>query len=153
MGSFWVLIALASGPLVACARNQGEFTMESAAEKSRTLKWEGQADRAITGYLFVKLDRIEKDKGGLFGIKNSPSLAESLPDPRKLHGKVIRGKGNDPAEVTLHAPGGELPELKADDRVALALIGENACVRVLKVPADLPDDELAAWVEREAGRR
>ena len=121
--------------------------MTSAADM-KTLKWEWPDKRKPDSFLVVALTGVSKEGGGLFGIRRSPSLADTLPDARILEGRIAtRPPGGD--LVRLRAPGAEIPELHTADRVAFGLVGDRVCICVLRVPPELTDSELPKWLAEQ----
>jgi hypothetical protein len=104
------------------------------------LTWQGAAGRTPHSFLVLRIDSVSRDRGGLFGIRNSPSLADSFPDPT-----VIEASGPD-GRRRLRGPGAELPSgLARGDRVAVGLIDAGHFLCLLVPPTSLPDDAVAAW--------
>ena len=115
----------------------------AASSRSDPLQWQGAADRTPVRFIAMRVGGVEKDGGGLFGIRNSPSLAGALPDARIVEGAAI-GEAGGPIKV--RAPGGELPPgLGAGARVVLGMVDETHVICILAPPDDVADDALAAW--------
>ncbi|HUB48047.1 MAG TPA: hypothetical protein VMB73_23965 [Acetobacteraceae bacterium] len=127
----------------------GLLTMTSSSAAQTKLTWEWPAGRRTDRFLAVKLTRVAKEGGGLFGIRRSPSLADSLPDAKILEGSVMQGI-NTGEHVSLRAPGAELPRLAAGDRAAFGLVEDRICICVLQIPADITEDRLGAWLSRQS---
>jgi hypothetical protein len=124
-----------------------EATMSANPERTG-LRWEGRDNRVPDRFLVLRVQRVEKEGGGLFGLRRSPSLAENLPDATILEGEEIGPSGNG-ARVTLHLPGADLPPVNRGDRVVLGVVGENACICVLAPPSHLADDQVAGWASSQ----
>jgi hypothetical protein len=121
--------------------------MNFAAEP-KNLHWEGAADRQPGSFLIVILTNAAKEAGGLFGIRQSPSFADTLPDARVLEGRVEIGplSGN---SVRLRAPGAEIPDLHQGDRAAFGMVSDQACICVLLVPAGMTEERLPSWLAQQ----
>jgi hypothetical protein len=124
--------------------------MTSSIEPTN-LKWEWPGGREPDRFLAIGLTRVAKEGGGWFGIRRSPSLADSLPDATIIEGKVTSGmlRGS---PVRLRAPGAEIPQLHAGDRAAFGMIGDHVCVCVLIVPSTVTDADLPDWLARQTCR-
>jgi hypothetical protein len=123
------------------------MTMSFATEL-KTLHWEGAADRTPGNFLIVTLTDVAKEGGGMFGIRQSPSFADALPDARVLEGRVDTGPLRG-ATVRLRAPGGELPDLHRGDRAAFAMVSDQACICVVHIPTGMRDDQLPNWLAQQ----
>jgi hypothetical protein len=137
--------------LVLCilANTIGGLHTMAASTQPKNLKWEWPDGRKPDRFLAIGLTNVAKEGGGLFGIRRSPSFTDTLPDARVLEGKVATGPlGGSP--VRLRAPGGEIPGLSAGDRAAFGMIGDQVCICVLKVPAEVQDAQLADWTARQS---
>jgi hypothetical protein len=99
------------------------------------LKWEWPGDRAPDVRLVVAVEGLSEEGGGLFGLKRSPSLGDSLPDPVVLRGRVVGGEpGWVGRAVKLRLPRLELPEVRAGDKVDLEVLAGGTCISAAKVP-------------------
>lgn len=128
----------------------GLLTMALASSSTaRHLAWEWPAGRRTDRFLAVKLTEVAKEGGGLFGIRRSPSLADSLPNAMILSGVVVAGSGTGD-HVRLRAPGAELPSLATGDRAAFGLVDDRICICVLAVPAGIAADQLAGWLSHQS---
>jgi len=98
------------------------------------LKWEWPANRSIEHKLLVKVDDVTKQGSGLFGVKKSPSLAASLPDPYIIRGNVensdekLHGK-----TVLLVAPKLEIGNIHKGSYVVFGLVDSTTCACILPV--------------------
>ena len=98
------------------------------------LKWEWPANRSVEQKLLVKIDHIEKQGSGLFGVKQSPSLAASLPDPYILKGVIestdtkLHGKS-----VKLVAPKLEMGDIKEGSFAVFGLVNHTTCICIVPV--------------------
>ena len=108
------------------------------------LAWEGAAGLPPQRFLVLRVDSVEKDRGGLFGIRNSPSLAGSYPDATVITATGPAGKWR------LRGPGAELAGLTDGKRVVVGLVDDGHFLCVLLPPSDLPDSAVAGWA---AGQR
>jgi len=108
------------------------------------LVWQGTAGRKPDRFVLVEIETIAADRGGLFGIRQSPSIVGALPNAMMLRARaLIKGQAAD--TVQLRVPGAELPPLQAGDRAVLGLLGKTVCLCVLRPPSDLPEDDVASW--------
>ena len=121
----------------------------AASTEPANLQWEWPADRRPDRFLAVQLSDFHKEGGGWFGIRRSPSLANSLPDARILEGKVLNGPLTGHA-VRLRAPGGELPKLARGDRAAFGMVDDKTCICVLRVPANVAAPQLDEWLAQQS---
>ncbi len=114
-------------------------SMSHAADPS-ALTWQGAAGRTPQRFLVLRVDGVSKDGGGLFGIRQSPSIAGSFPDAT-----IIEASG-EAGRRTLHGPGAELPTgLATGTRIAVGLVDETHFISVLLPPASVSDESVPAW--------
>jgi hypothetical protein len=119
----------------------------AAPAHSEPLQWQGAADRSPSRFIAMRVGRIEKEGGGLFGIRNSPSLAGALPDARIVEGTPIGPRGG---AIKLRAPNGELPSgLASGARVVLGLVDDSHIICILAPPAETADEDLEAWAKTQ----
>ncbi len=119
------------------------------ADTSSQLGWEWRANRALEQRAGVRLTRIEKEGGGLFGIGRSPSLGGSLPDPRRVQAQVLAvdrpGQASAGTEIGFRIPNVELKGAKEGALVAIGVIGKNV-VCLSPAPAHVTETSLANWI-------
>jgi len=107
------------------------------------LRWEWPAARQPEIKLVVEIGSVKKAGQGLFGVKKSPSIAGSLPDPMQLMGEVASG----PTHLVGKSIQAVLPEVELGgagkgDFLAMGVLGESICICAKKVDsasADLDD--------------
>ena len=111
------------------------------------LKWEWPAGRKIESRLLVRVESIAPASRGLFGIKASPSMADTLPDATDVVAVVEVGPESLAGrKTTLRLPGVEAKKLGAGTRAAFGLVELNrTCVCVEQVPP-LNADEARRWI-------
>lgn len=112
----------------------GVFIMSCKADEEGIMKlnWEWAGDRSPDSTVGVEVTGIMAVKKGFFGIGQSPSIVDNLPDPVEMTGRVV-GQQNAGKPVTLIAPAAELPDgLKAGEVVELALVQESVCIGVTR---------------------
>ena len=98
------------------------------------LKWEWPANRPLTHKLLINVHSLEKQGGGLFGVKQSPSLVASVPDPFELKGVVIKADKPINAEnIALIAPKLEVENIKPGAYAVLGLVNDSTCVCIVPV--------------------
>lgn len=104
------------------------------------LKWEFPADREANEKLLVKIEKIKKESGGLFGTKKSPSLVDAFPEATRVSGvilsedKNIKGKS-----VELVLPGLELEGIAKNGFAMLGLVDTNTCICIKPVESESVD--------------
>lgn len=121
---------------------------EADMSSKSNLKWEFADGRKPERFIVARLDRIEKESGGIFGLRRSPSFADSLPDARILEGTAT-GPGAGGGAVSLRLPGPEVPSVRKGDRVAFGIVGANTCICVLAPPANVKDEQLPDWLSKQ----
>ncbi len=95
----------------------------------------------------ARVVKVERDSGGLFGIRNSPSMAGALPDPRVITATAL---GSDSGPLRVRVPGGELSEeVVVGNRVVVGLVDEAHVICILTPPPSLPDEGLTAWAKTQ----
>jgi len=115
------------------------------------LRWEGAAGRQPEGKLLVQVQELKAAGQGLLGqLENHPSLARSIPEPVDINASVLRYTGSwSGSSVSLRYSRYELPDGAVNDRFALALIGQEVCICLARVPSSVAeaalDDWLAQW--------
>jgi hypothetical protein len=123
---------------------------ETGRNGELALMWQWPAGRAIEHKMLVRLERLDVERRGFPGVRNSPSLAGSLPDPHILTGTVVHG----PVEwrgslITLRLPGTEVAGLTTGGMVAIALLDDGrVCVCIAPAPEGTSAEQslwLAGW--------
>jgi hypothetical protein len=136
---------------VSDARSVEGQTPMSIAARPKTLAWGFSETGKPSGFVAMRVESVAKEKRGLFGILNSPSVAGWLPDAHVISGKRI---GADRSMISARVPGPELPAgLGAGARLVLAL-KDGDTVMCLLMPTDaVTDDALLSWAEtQDCGR-
>ncbi len=106
------------------------------------LKWEWPADRTIEDKIVVKIKSIKKEGGGFFGLKKSPSLANSFPGPVIVTGSIENSNGSIQGKVVeVTVPQLEISGITEGDYAMLGLVETGICVCIVKV--DSPDTDLS----------
>ncbi len=97
------------------------------------LRWEWPAERQAQIKLMMTVEKTKAADQGLFGIKKSPSLAGSLPDPVEVTGVITKGDATlINKSVRLVLPKMELGETGAGDNLLLGVINNNICICIKK---------------------
>lgn len=91
-----------------------------------TLRWEWKAGRVPSKSIAAEIVSIEKASTGFLGARNSPSIADSLPDPIIV---TFKSRNAD-KHYTLKMPKIEIGQFKQGDEVALDLVDPNICIAV-----------------------
>lgn len=135
-------IALLALGWTGSASSLGEKPPMSLTNRSEPLEWEGAADRKPTLFAPIKVLGVKKERGGLFGLRNSPSMEGFQPDSHLIEGTLLQGGG----KVRLSLPGSEVPAgLASGARAVLGLVDADHVICVLLPPAEVTDDALATW--------
>lgn len=113
--------------------------------------WEWPAGRSVQVALLVQIRRIEPARKGFLGIRHSPSLAGSLPDPHEILGTIVHGPapflGRD---IFLRLPGTEAEDLTVGGIAALGLIENGGiCVCIAAAPEGSLEEQ-QTWIENWA---
>jgi hypothetical protein len=119
--------------------------------QDRTLNWEYPADRDPGQFLLVRIDDAEKEGGGIFGIRRSPSLAGAMPDAMNWTGTIVDGESSGD-RVHIRVPGEDVPSVHKGDRVALGIVEGTTCICVLVPPANLDLAQARAWLAGQSCR-
>ena len=106
------------------------------------LEWEWPAERQLENRVLVRVNEIKPEGNGLFGLKSSPSLATSFPEPTVLTGFIVKGgEVINGKEVELVLPKVELEQLKVGQLAMLGIVNSNICICVKKVESESEDLE------------
>lgn len=93
--------------------------------EDRVLKWQWPDERTADSALIATISSVDEPSSGFFGIKKSPSLVNSLPDPISIVAQIEDKSAN---TVQLTLPKFELANAKVGDRIIFGLIGEEICI-------------------------
>jgi hypothetical protein len=138
-----------------CREVSGQFAAAAkAGGGALELTWQWPAERSIETGLLVRVEAVRPTRRRFMGVRNSPSLAGSLPDPHDVVGTVIHGpdafRGR---RITLRVPGAEVTEITAGAIVALGLVeGGRVCVCVEPAPTGTITESVT-WIETWACAR
>lgn len=104
------------------------------------LNWEWPADRQIEQRVLIKIDKMKEQGSGFFGIKKSPSLAASVPDPIVITGTVL---GDDTLiagkTVSVVAPKLEVESLSAGGFAVAGIVETDICICLIAVESASAD--------------
>jgi hypothetical protein len=90
------------------------------------LTWQWPAGRAVEVRLLVRIESVHRARRGFFGIRNSPSLAGSMPDPYDIIGIVVDGPhAFQNSTVELRVPGAETVGLEVGRLAVLGLLSNG----------------------------
>ena len=96
------------------------------------LRWEWPAERAIEDRILVKIDNVKAKGSGFFGIKNSPSLAGSLPDPVIVNGVVIDSDNKlNGKSIQVVAPKLEIENIKKGNYAMFGIVETSVCICII----------------------
>ena len=123
--------------------------MSNENGKKTELVWEWPANRSPQRTFIVKVENIKNYKAGLFGLKQSPSIASSLPDPKYLSGKIIAetNKTLKGREIGIVMPALEISGVSTGDLINLGLLNEDIAICASKLDSKLTDSELTDLVK------
>lgn len=108
------------------------------------LKWEWPADRQPEHKLVVAVTDVREADKGWFGIKRSPSLLGSLPDPITLKGTVVKGDANlKDKTVSLTLPKLEADEVRKGDVTAIGVLESSVCICIKRLQS--ADEDISNW--------
>jgi hypothetical protein len=119
------------------------------ADPVTRLGWEWRAERALEQRVGVRLTRVKRESGGLFGIGRSPSLGGSLPDAQVVRADVLAVDRPGPAEVgntiEFRIPKFELKGAESGTLVAIGIIGQNV-VCLAPAAAGVAASSFGSWL-------
>lgn len=115
----------------------------------REIALEGAAGRTPSGFLVLRLTRLEREGRGLFGLRQSPAMPDYVPDAHSAEGEVLLGAAAG-QKVHLRAPGAEFAGVAAGGLLALGMIDDRHCICILRPPAGMAPDAVAAWASGQA---
>lgn len=146
-GAAWAAAIVAALTIGQSFAGEGDKSMSGQAK----LGWEWRADRTLEQRAALRIERVVKERGGLFGIGRAPSLAGSLPDARRVAALVLTAQGEGPAvpggPLDFRIPGVELQGAEAGRVVGVGIIG-NAVVCLTPAPDGLSEEGLADWLAK-----
>lgn len=121
--------------------------MSQSNAGSAHYQWEWPADRKPTKRVLIKINKIEKQGEGIFGVKKSPSIASNLPDAMVLEGSIIKSDTQiSEQSIVLTFPKIEIPEINVGDKVALGLVDNEVCICADKLPDSIEESQEAEWL-------
>lgn len=122
--------------------------MQRSGKGIAELEWESAAGRQPTEKIVVRVDTVEPaDKGVLGSVSNHPSVARSMPSPMVLSGKVVvHGATFTASAAAVQYPKYELASVAPKDRVAMGLVAGSTCICLQRIPDEIGEQSLAAWL-------
>lgn len=113
------------------------------------LGWEWRAERPLEQRVALRLVKIEKEGGDLFGLSRSPSLGGSLPDAQRVQANVLAidrpGQVAVGGTIAFRIPKLELRGASEGALIAIGIIGRSV-VCLAPAPAEVTEDLLAGWL-------
>lgn len=138
-----ILTALGVVSLVFFTQMTGGRKIVSRHADAKLLLWQAALDRRPIHFLPIEVNKIKADKGGLFGIRQSPSLVGSFPDPQIIEGRILKESGD---RVQVRMPGMELPSgVERGQRLVLGLVDDTHVICLLRPSSGLSDRALVQW--------
>ena len=111
-------------------------------------RWEWPAGRTASNKLLVRVTDVSKQSQGLFGLRKSPSIGDSYPDPMVLTGQIIAALPHPgTGDVQLALPAVELGGAQTGSMVALGLIDDGVVICLQPVDADMTEDAATSWLD------
>jgi hypothetical protein len=125
----------------------GGCNMSQSNTESTHYQWEWPADRKPTKRVLIKIDKLEKQGEGVFGVKKSPSIASNLPDAMVLQGTIVQSDvPMADQSLVLTFPKIEIVDIAVGDKVALGLIDDGVCICADKLPDSVGTQQEAEWL-------
>ncbi len=122
--------------------------MSTTPSQATTLSWEWPADRVPDHRLLIHVEDIHDEQGGMFGIRQSPSLAAALPDPVVVTATVVAGPEAWAGQrLTLRLPRLELGGVTPGDHAGLGVLGDEVAICIAPAPADADRDGQIRWLD------
>lgn len=115
--------------------------------EAASLNWQWPDNRQPQTRVALKVTSVEAESRGFLGIKRSPSLARSFPEPVVVTGIALKGDAAGTV-FRLRLPKKEVPDVNSGDRIGIGIVDGDTCICVRKVPAGIADANLAEWLER-----
>lgn len=110
------------------------------------VSWQGAAGRPPERFLVLRLTALEREGGGLFGLRRSPSMPGWLPDAHLLTGEVV--SGTDPGRrMRLRVPGSELAGATPGGLLAVGLVDATHAICLLQPPAGMSAEAIPDWAK------
>jgi hypothetical protein len=108
------------------------------------LKWEWPADRQPEFTLVVALTDVNVADESWFGIKESPSLLEAMPDPITLKGIIVKGDTRlKDKTVSVTLPKLEAGPVRKGDVLAVGVSERKVCICIKRLQST--DEDISNW--------
>ncbi len=125
----------------------GGNAMSESTSEPVSLTWEWPADRVPDRRLLVHVEDISAESGGLFGVRQSPSMAAALPDPVVVTATVVAGPEDwTGRRIALRLPRPELAGVAPGDHAGIGVLGENVGICIAKAPATADREAMTQWL-------
>jgi len=105
------------------------------------ITWEWPADRVVERVWVISVKKLEKFNQGFFGLKASPSIGSSLPDPIKLEGKIISENAAG-QQIEVVFPLIEIKNISVSDTIKVGLLKDDVIICVKKLEGNIDDAEV-----------
>ena len=106
------------------------------------LRWEWPADRAVEEQILIKVEDVQAQGSGVFGLGKSPSLAANIPEPTVITGTVQnKGAATDGKSLRIVAPKAEIGKTEIGGYAVLGVVDKAICICI--VPVDPEDMDLS----------
>ena len=98
------------------------------------LNWEWPADRAPEEKLLVLVNTVKKEGSGLFGLKKSPSLVSSIPDPMIVEATVVSSNSAFKGQtIRVVVPKLEIEGITVNTYAVLGVVESSTCICIVAV--------------------
>ena len=106
--------------------------------------WRDAAASAPVRLILVRVRKIRRERGGLFGLFRSPSVAGWIPEAHILEG-VAEGETYPSTRVRAMLPGVLVEGVETGELIVLGLDADSSCLCVLRPPAGMSAAEVPGW--------
>lgn len=113
-----------------------------------TLEWQGAAGRQPEHHLVLRVVGLKRDRGGLFGLGRSPAMPGYLPDAHVITAEMAEGADRG-ARIRARVPGMIAEGITPGCLIALAMVDAKHAIGLLRPPAGLSPERIAAWVKAQ----
>lgn len=130
----------AGGRNAPASSSTGGFPMTAATEPEE-LTWQGAAGRRPQRFLVARVTGVEREGGGLLGVRRSPSL-NAVPDAHLVSAVTSGDTGR---ALRLRVPGADAAGLAEGATIVVGVVEGGRYICLLRPPAGMAADAIPAW--------